>query len=113
MSDECIFCKIVRGEIPAKVVAQNDQALAFVDLSPQAPTHLLVIPKKHLAQVDRAGAEDQELLGAVVLLANQVAKEQGLEDYRLVINNGETAGQTVFHLHLHLLGGRNFNWPPG
>jgi len=113
MSTDCIFCKIAKKEIPAKVVAENDQALAFVDLSPQAPTHVLVIPKKHISKVSEAGEADQALLGSVLLLANQVALEHGIQDYRMVINNGESAGQTVFHLHLHLLAGRKFNWPPG
>lgn len=113
MSEQCIFCKIASKAIPAKLVAEDDWSLAFFDLNPQAPTHVLVIPKGHLGRIGEAQPKDQEGLGRLMLFAAQVAKKLGLEDYRLVINNGAGAGQTVFHLHLHLLAGREFSWPPG
>jgi len=112
MSD-CVFCRIAAGEIPARIVHSDDEVVAFHDLAPQAPTHVLVIPKRHLASVADARDEDTELLGRLVATAVGLAREQGLEGYRLVVNAGEDAGQSVFHLHLHLLGGRRFSWPPG
>ena len=112
MSDT-IFGKISRGEAEADVVYQDDRALAFRDLGPQAPTHLLVIPRKPIAQLSDARAEDEALLGHLFLVAKRVAAEQGLSDYRVVVNNGAGAGQSVFHLHLHVLGGRPLGWPPG
>ena len=113
--DGCVFCRIVAGEIPATVVYQDENVLAFRDLHPQAPTHVLVIPKRHLASLVDAGAEDTALLGQLQQAAVQVARQDGLEDsgFRLVTNCGEGAGQSVFHLHLHLLGGRRLGWPPG
>ncbi len=114
---DCIFCRIATGEIPASVVARSDHAIAFRDLSPQAPTHILVIPVQHVASA-AAGGHDPDaaaLLGEVMRLGVQVAEEQGLADagYRFVINTGSDGGQTVDHLHLHLLGGRRMTWPPG
>ena len=115
MSDDCLFCKIIAGEIPSNKVYSDDDVYAFHDISPAAPTHILVIPKKHIAAVNQAGEEDQELLGGLLLKAGDIAREQGLEadGYRFVINTGENGGQTVFHIHLHILGGRPMTWPPG
>jgi histidine triad (HIT) family protein len=108
-----IFGKISRGEVKAEIVHEDDRALAFRDASPQAPTHLLVIPRKPIAQLSEAGPEDEALLGHLLQVANEVASKEGLQDYRVVVNNGAGAGQTVFHLHLHVIGGRPLNWPPG
>lgn len=111
----CLFCKIVRREIPAKVALETDDVLAFHDVSPQAPTHVLVIPKKHLASLHAAEPADQALVGAVFLAAKQVAEDAGLaaSGYRVVANHGDDAGQSVHHLHVHVLGGRKLAWPPG
>ena len=115
MSEECIFCRIVSGEIPSQRVYEDVHAIAFRDLNPQAPTHCLVIPKKHKPRLDSYGndAGDAEELGHVLLAVNKTAKVLGLEDFRTVINCGPGAQQTVFHLHVHLLAGRDFAWPPG
>jgi histidine triad (HIT) family protein len=112
---DCIFCKIAKGEIPAKIVFQNDEVLAFRDLNPQAPTHILVIPKKHIATTNDVTAADEALIGKMLLAAKQVAKDEGIADsgYRTVMNCNRGAGQTVFHIHLHVLGGRAMGWPPG
>jgi histidine triad (HIT) family protein len=110
MSD-CLFCRIVSGAIPSRKVAEDDATFAFEDIAPRAPTHVLIVPKQHVAMV--ADAPDEALAGRLLLAAARIARERGLESYRLVINNGEGAGQTVFHLHVHLLGGRAFSWPPG
>jgi histidine triad (HIT) family protein len=113
MSD-CLFCKIRDGQIPAKLVADNEHALAFRDIGPQAPTHILVIPKKHIASLNDVTQEDAALIGELHLLAARIAKDEGLTSgYRTVFNTGPDAGQSVFHLHLHLLGGRALAWPPG
>ena len=113
MSDT-IFGKIIRREIPADIVYEDDLALAFKDITPQAPVHILVIPKKPIPQISEAQVEDQGLLGHLLLTAQKVASEAGLTNgYRLVINNGSDGGQTVFHLHIHILGGRAMEWPPG
>jgi histidine triad (HIT) family protein len=111
----CIFCRIVARDIPAEIVHENDHVLAFRDLRPVAPTHVLVIPKRHVAAVREAEDTDLELLGHVMLGARDVARKLGLVagGYRVVMNNGEDAGQTVFHLHVHVLGGRSLAWPPG
>ncbi len=108
-----IFQKIIDKEIPADIVYEDEEALAFRDIQPQAPTHVLVIPRKPIANVAAMDAGDKELLGHLLWVAGEVARQEGLEDYRLVINNGEGAGQSVFHLHVHLLGGRALGWPPG
>lgn len=115
MSDECLFCRIVRREIPADIVFEDDRVLAFRDIQPRAPIHLLVIPKRHVASTDELRADHAEDVAAVVLAAAQVARDQGVDDtgYRLVMNCGKDGGQAVFHLHLHLLGGRPLAWPPG
>jgi histidine triad (HIT) family protein len=110
---ETIFAKIIRREIPADIVYEDDRCLAIKDINPKAPVHILLMPKKPLASLSDAGADDSELLGHLLLAANRIAADQKLSDYRVVINNGAGAGQSVFHLHLHLLGGRAFNWPPG
>lgn len=110
-----IFGKIIRGEIPADKVYEDDRALAFKDINPAAPVHILVIPKEHVVNLLDAEEEHAELLGHLMLVAAKVAREQGLEEdgFRLVANNGTGAGQTVFHLHLHVIGGRSLSWPPG
>ena len=111
---ECLFCRIVRGEIPAKVVAEDAHCLAFRDIAPQAPVHVLVIPKVHAASLE-AVEDPADVVGAMARLAQQVARAEGVAGtgYRTVINTGADGGQTVGHLHLHLLGGRDLSWPPG
>ncbi len=114
MSQDCIFCKIAAGEFGGPPLYQDEQVTAFRDINPQAPTHILIIPNKHIASVDEAAAEDQALLGKLLLTAADIArKERVSTGYRLVINTGPPAGQSVFHIHVHLLGGRNMKWPPG
>jgi histidine triad (HIT) family protein len=114
MSADCLFCKIGAKEILAKLVYEDADVFAFEDISPQAPTHILLCPRKHFASLDEATTEDQSLLGKLQLVAAQIARERNLvEGYRTVFNTGAGAGQSVFHLHLHLLGGRTFHWPPG
>lgn len=110
---DCLFCKIVRGEIPAKKVAESDQCLAFRDIGPQAPVHVLVIPKKHYSSVN--DITDWSELADVMAMGREVARSEGIAEkgYRLVINTGKDGGQTVDHLHLHVLGGRHMKWPPG
>jgi histidine triad (HIT) family protein len=111
MSD-CIFCKLANKEIPTDVVKEDDIAFAFNDMSPQAPTHILIIPKKHYTGVSEM--HDEPELGHLITMANEIAKEKGLgSGYRLIINNGLDGGQSVFHTHVHLLGGRKLGWPPG
>ena len=113
MSD-CLFCKIGAAQIPAKLVYQDEEIFAFEDISPQAPTHILICPHKHIEKLGDAAAADALLLGRLQLVAAQLATERNLTDgYRTVVNNGAGAGQSVFHLHLHLLGGRAMRWPPG
>lgn len=113
--DDCIFCKIVAGEIPATMIYEDERAVAFRDLNPQAPTHALVIPRAHVASLNEASEDDEALLGHLLLVAARVARDEGHADggYRTVINTGAGAGQTVFHLHVHVLGGRRLTWPPG
>ena len=114
MDENCLFCKIAAKKIPAKLVFEDDHVFAFEDISPQAPTHILICPKKHFAALHDATPEDQALLGKLLSVAGKLATERNLQSgYRTVINNGSGAGQSVFHLHLHVLGGRNFRWPPG
>ena len=112
---DCLFCKIARKEIPAKIAYEDRQVIAFEDVNPQAPSHTLIIPKAHFATMNDVGAEQEGLLGHMMLVATRVAKDKGLYEkgYRLVANCLESAGQSVFHIHLHVLGGRNFSWPPG
>ena len=112
--NETIFSKIIRREIPADIVYEDDLTLAFRDINAQAPTHILVIPKKPIPRVSDASLEDQSLLGHLLLIVQKVAQQEGLTGgYRVVINNGDDGGQTVDHLHLHILGGRKLQWPPG
>jgi len=113
MADQCIFCRIAQGEIPVSILAENTFAVAFRDMHPQAPTHVLIIPRRHVASLDEA--TDSEELGALFLLASEVARLEGIAEtgYRTVTNTGADGGQTVFHLHVHLLGGRQMTWPPG
>jgi len=109
-----IFGKIVRREIPANIVYEDDLCLAFRDINPQAPTHVLLVPKKEIDMLSSATAEDQALLGHMMLAAGKVARQLGVGDtFRVVVNNGAEAGQSVFHLHLHILAGRKLHWPPG
>jgi len=109
-----LFGKVIRREIPADIVYEDDLCLAFRDINPQAPTHVLLIPKKEIAKLSGADAGDQALLGHMMLAAAKVARQLGVEDaFRLVVNNGAEAGQSVFHLHLHILAGRKLRWPPG
>lgn len=108
-----IFQKIIDKEIPADIVFEDDQVLAFRDIQPQAPTHILIIPKKPIVNIADMADEDDALIGALFLRARDIANKLDLQDYRLVTNNGAGAGQSVFHLHLHLLSGRPFSWPPG
>ncbi len=113
--DSCIFCRIIKREASGKIVYEDESTVAIEDLRPQAPVHLLVLPRQHLASLQDAVAEDEPLLGHLLTVAAQLARERGLESrgYRTVINNGSFAGQSVFHLHVHVLGGRVFRWPPG
>jgi len=115
MSDDCLFCKIVAGDIPAKVVYENDHVMAFNDINPQAPLHVLIIPKKHIATINDLEADDAQVVGEMYLAAKQIAADAGYADagYRVAMNCGADAGQTVFHIHLHLLAGRPLSWPPG
>jgi histidine triad (HIT) family protein len=114
MAEDCLFCKIAAKKIPSKIVYEDAEAFAFEDISPQAPTHILVCPRKHFESLTDAGPEDQAVLGKLLLVAGQLARAKNLvAGYRTVLNNGRGAGQSVFHLHLHLLGGRAFRWPPG
>lgn len=109
--DSCIFCKIANKEIPSNFLYEDDYTAAFNDLSPQAPIHVLVIPKKHYSSLNEL--DDEKTMSALLNAVKNVTKELGLTEYRTVINTGESAGQTVFHLHIHILAGRAFNWPPG
>ncbi|MCY3750354.1 MAG: histidine triad nucleotide-binding protein [Gammaproteobacteria bacterium] len=111
---ETIFAKIIRREIPADIVYEDDRCLAFRDVNPQAPVHILIIPKQPIARLMDAVDDDESLLGHLLLTANKVAADEGIGDaFRVAINNGAGVGQSVFHLHLHILGGRSFTWPPG
>jgi histidine triad (HIT) family protein len=113
MSD-CLFCRILQGEIPAKKVHEDEHTFAFEDIQPQAPTHVLIIPKKHIPGLKEASAGDAEIIGRLHLAAAHIARERGIEDgYRTVLNVGPKSGQSVFHMHVHLIGGRDMRWPPG
>jgi histidine triad (HIT) family protein len=115
MSDSCIFCKIIEKKIPSRIVYEDQHVFAFEDVNPQAPVHILVVPKKHIADIQSIAETDRELVGHLFLAAAKIATDKGLAEkgYRTVINNGAGAGQTVFHIHLHILSGRRFAWPPG
>ena len=112
---DCLFCKIAAKEIDAKIIHEDEDLLAFRDLNPQAPTHVLIIPRKHIATVNDLESGDAELMGKLTLAAKKIAADEGLSEsgYRLVVNCQRDAGQSVFHIHLHVLGGRAMNWPPG
>jgi histidine triad (HIT) family protein len=114
-NDRCLFCRIASGEIATKKICEDDQVVAFNDINPQAPTHILVIPRKHIASLDDLNEEDAAIIGTTLVRVAEIARSLKLngEGYRVVANHGEDAGQTVFHIHFHLLGGRNFSWPPG
>lgn len=114
MNKHCLFCKIIAGEIPADKLYEDDEFLAFRDIAPQAPVHILVIPKKHIVGPAFMEAEDEQLIGKMMRVGSRLAADLGLVDgFRMVFNNGAAAGQTVFHIHLHILGGRQLQWPPG
>lgn len=115
MPSDCLFCRIATKEIPAKIAYEDDALVAFHDINPQAPVHVVIIPRRHLARVSDLAADDAPLAGRLVVAANHLAKTLGIAEagYRLVINCNAQAGQSVFHLHLHLLGGRPMRWPPG
>ena len=111
---DCLFCKIIAARIPSKKVYEDEKTFVFEDINPQAPTHVLIVPKKHIAGIDQATEEDAEIIGYCQIVAAKIARERGLKNgFRTVYNVGPHAGQTVFHLHLHLLGGRQMSWPPG
>jgi len=112
---DCLFCKILSGDIPADIIYESDSAIAFRDVNPQAPTHVLVIPRKHVATINDLDEDDQQMVGSLYLAAKEVAHAAGIseEGYRAVMNSNEGAGQSVFHIHLHVLGGRALGWPPG
>lgn len=113
MPDDCLFCRIIRGEIPAKIVAETPESVAFRDIDPQAPLHVLIVPREHVRSLNEA--RDPAMIGRLALLAAEIAKKEGVAEsgYRTVINTNRGAGQSVFHVHMHLLGGRPFGWPPG
>lgn len=114
MDTECLFCKIVAGQVPSYVVYEDADVVAFKDINPQAPVHVLVIPRRHIGAIAELEDEESALVGKLVVAAKKIAASLGLADgYRLVFNNGPAAGQLVYHIHLHLLGGRKFSWPPG
>lgn len=115
MGDDCIFCRIVSGEIPSTTVYQDDVCVAFNDLTPQAPTHILIVPRRHVDSLDTAQSGDKETIGHLLLSAASIARQNGFADagYRVVVNTNSDGGQTVFHLHVHLLAGRPFVFPPG
>ena len=111
---DCLFCRVIRGEIPSKKVYEDDRVYAFEDINPQAPTHFLIIPKQHIPGLKEAKPEDAEIIGYLNLVAAKLAEQRNLNNgYRTVLNVGPDAGQSVFHIHLHLLGGRHMSWPPG
>ena len=113
--EDCIFCKVVKGEIPSQKVYEDEKILAFNDVNPQAPIHILIIPKRHIDKLSSLEDKDKELIGYMFLIAKRIAKDKGINKtgYRIVGNCEKNAGQLVFHIHLHLLGGRKFGWPPG
>ena len=112
---DCIFCKIISGEVPANIVLENDSILAFKDIEPQAPVHILIIPKKHITSINDIKFNDRDICGDMLLAAKQIAKISNINNsgYRTIFNTNEDGGQTVFHIHMHLLGGRKMKWPPG
>jgi histidine triad (HIT) family protein len=115
MEQDCLFCRIVAGEIPSDIIYQDERSIAFRDINPQAPVHVLVVPREHMESLDEASQKDEAMLGHLLRVAARIANEQGLSEsgYRTVVNTGAGVGQSVFHLHVHLLGGRPMSWPPG
>ena len=115
MSSDCLFCKILAGDIPADLIYESETAVAFRDINPMAPTHVLVIPRKHISTINDIAADDEAIVGSLYTAAREIAAEEGIADvgYRAVMNCNEGAGQSVFHIHLHVLGGRPMDWPPG
>ncbi len=113
MANDCLFCKIASGQVPSSHVYNDSSFYAFRDINPAAPAHILIIPRKHIERISDAAPDDAVLIGNLFVTANRVAKQEGLTDFRYVINCGPQAGQSVFHVHLHLLAGREFSWPPG
>jgi histidine triad (HIT) family protein len=115
MEETCLFCQIIAGEQPAQIVLQDDQMVAVQDVNPQAPTHILVLPREHIESLNDAAQSDEALLGHLLRMASKIANQMNLADdgYRVVINTGPSAGQSVYHLHMHILGGRPMRWPPG
>ncbi|ADK13871.1 MULTISPECIES: histidine triad nucleotide-binding protein [Clostridium] len=113
--EECIFCKIIKGEIPSEKIYEDDMVLSFKDIEPAAPVHVLIIPKKHIGSINDLTEDDSKIIAHIYLVAKQIAAKLGIDEkgYRIVTNCGEEAGQTVHHVHFHLLGGRSFAWPPG
>jgi histidine triad (HIT) family protein len=113
--EDCLFCKIAERKIPAKIILENEEVVAFEDIHPQAPTHILIVPRKHIATLNDVTSEDQNLLGKIVMTGIEIARSRHIESsgYRLVLNTNRGAGQSVFHIHMHLLGGRTMAWPPG
>ena len=110
---DCLFCKIIEGSIPSKKAYEDDKIFAFYDIAPQAPVHILVIPKAHIASVSEVSADNSAVVGHIFEVISKLARELGLDSYRVVSNIGEQAGQSVFHLHFHVLSGRDMTWPPG
>ncbi|MDO9547890.1 MAG: histidine triad nucleotide-binding protein [Candidatus Marinimicrobia bacterium] len=115
MNNECVFCKIANGEFGVKFIYEDEELLAFHDINPQAPVHVLIIPRKHIARINRLNDSDRSLAGKMILTANKIAEDENISEggYRLVFNCGPDGGQELEHIHLHLLGGRQMNWPPG
>ena len=113
--NDCLFCKIVAGEIPAEIIFETETAIAFRDINPQAPTHVLIIPRRHIPTINDLQSGDEEIVGDLYMAAARIAADEGIAEdgYRVVMNCNEGAGQTVFHIHLHLVGGRPMGWPPG
>ncbi|AZV55794.1 histidine triad nucleotide-binding protein [Clostridium sp. AWRP] len=113
--EDCIFCKIIKGEIPSEKIYEDDMVLSFKDIEPAAPVHVLIIPKKHIGSINDLTEDDSKIIAHIYLVAKQIATKLGIDEkgYRIVTNCGEEAGQTVHHVHFHLLGGRSFAWPPG
>ncbi|MEN8257241.1 MAG: histidine triad nucleotide-binding protein [Thermodesulfobacteriota bacterium] len=112
--DNCLFCKIINGDIPSDKLYEDDDTYAFRDISPQAPTHFLVIPKKHISGPSEVSQEDEKIIGKMMRVGADIARQEGIGDaFRVIFNNGAEVGQTVFHIHMHILGGRSMSWPPG
>lgn len=115
LNEDCVFCKILAGDIPADIVYESDTVCAFRDINPQAPTHAVIIPRQHIATINDIGEDDRTIVGSLFLAAQEIAHQEGVAEqgYRVVMNCNQAAGQTVFHIHLHILGGRSLSWPPG